>query len=318
MLSISVVICTHNPREAYLRRVLDALRAQTLPVEQWELLLVDNASAQPLAPVWDLSWHPRASHLREEKVGLTHARLCGIAAAQGELLVFVDDDNLLRADYLQAALTLGIDYPQLGAWSGSCVAEYETEPAPELRPWLLSVLVVETFTMSFWAKLPTGNLAVPSGAGMVVRRQVASHYRELVSNDPVRRALGRSGSHLGGGEDSDMALSGFALGFGCGRFPELELIHLIPSTRLTLAYFAGVHEGFGYSGEVLNAIHSRSEFFPGQIHSGSLRLLLLRVILLVTRKSRVERTLRLARENGRLRARRELKKIGYSKTNITQ
>ncbi|MGA2852681.1 MAG: glycosyltransferase, partial [Verrucomicrobiota bacterium] len=54
MLEISIIICTHNPREDYLRRVLEALRAQTLPARDWELLLVDNASEKPLASRFDL------------------------------------------------------------------------------------------------------------------------------------------------------------------------------------------------------------------------------------------------------------------------
>jgi glycosyltransferase involved in cell wall biosynthesis len=45
---VSVVIPTHNPRIDYLRRVLEALRVQTLPRQQWELLVVDNGSKQPL------------------------------------------------------------------------------------------------------------------------------------------------------------------------------------------------------------------------------------------------------------------------------
>ena len=60
-LEISVIICTHNPREDYLRRVLKALRAQSLSAEQWELLLIDNASKEPLAAAWDLSCSPAAA-----------------------------------------------------------------------------------------------------------------------------------------------------------------------------------------------------------------------------------------------------------------
>src|ERR1022692_4717847 len=100
-MKFSVIICTHNPRPDYLRRTLDALKAQTLPKEQWELLLIDNASKEPLADTWDLSWHPQARHIREEALGLTRARLCGISQSKGELLVFVDDDNVLSADYLE-------------------------------------------------------------------------------------------------------------------------------------------------------------------------------------------------------------------------
>ena len=73
MIDLSVIIFTHNPRLHYLRRVLDALRSQTLPLEQWELLLVDNASSEPLACRVDLTWHPLASHLHESALG-AHSR----------------------------------------------------------------------------------------------------------------------------------------------------------------------------------------------------------------------------------------------------
>src|SRR5438045_2554303 len=90
MSDISVVICTHNPRPDYLRRVLEALRNQTLPKKQWELLLIDNASSEPVAGNWDLKWHPNARHIGEYELGLTPARLRGIKESCGELLVFVD------------------------------------------------------------------------------------------------------------------------------------------------------------------------------------------------------------------------------------
>ena len=47
-MKISAIICTHNPRPHYLRRVLEALERQTLAKAEWELLLIDNASTKPL------------------------------------------------------------------------------------------------------------------------------------------------------------------------------------------------------------------------------------------------------------------------------
>jgi glycosyltransferase involved in cell wall biosynthesis len=90
---LSVIICTHNPRSDYLRRTLESLRAQTLPTKEWELLLVDNASSEPLASRWDLRWHDNALHVREEELGLTPARLRGIRQSRGRLLIFVDDED---------------------------------------------------------------------------------------------------------------------------------------------------------------------------------------------------------------------------------
>ncbi len=305
-MKVSVIICSHNPRADYLRRVLAALKAQTLPADQWELLLVDNASRDPLAAAWDLSWQPHARHLREEKTGLTHARLCGIAAAQGELLVFVDDDNLLRADYLEVCLKISADYPRLGAWGGSCVAEFETEPPAELRPWL-GGLVIEQLKTPVWAKLPKWTEAGPAGAGLVLRQIQAKRYRELVLEDPVRQSLGRSGTALAGGEDGDMVLCGFKLGLGAGRFPELELTHLIPAQRLTLKYIEGIHAGFGYGAVILNAIH-QPEQLKGPPRWGLGRIWFKWLVMVATGKSRVERRIRLAEKKGSLKAFQMLRK----------
>src|SRR6185436_19902652 len=111
MVAVSVAICTHNPRRDYLRRALAALEAQTLARDRWELLIVDNGSTQPQAGVWDVSWHPRATIVREDHLGLTPSRLRAIAETGGELLVFVDDDNVLDSEFLAEALRVRERHP---------------------------------------------------------------------------------------------------------------------------------------------------------------------------------------------------------------
>src|SRR5215216_3255811 len=99
---LSVIICTHNPRREYLERALAGLAAQTLPRDQWELVLVDNASNPPLEPWFDVSREPKPRLIQETQLGLTHARLRGVRESSGEIIVFVDDDNVLAPDYLEA------------------------------------------------------------------------------------------------------------------------------------------------------------------------------------------------------------------------
>src|SRR5687768_10274760 len=111
--ALSVVICTHNPREAYLSRVLQALAGQTLARDEWELVIVDNGSNKPVVDQVDLSFQPNARVEREDQLGLTHARLRGIRESRGETIVFVDDDNVLAPDYLAHALEIGKSWPQL-------------------------------------------------------------------------------------------------------------------------------------------------------------------------------------------------------------
>ena len=133
--TVSVILCTHNPRADYLSRVLASLRGRTLPAEQWELLLIDNASEQPLAEIRDISWHPRGRHISE--LGLTLARLRGIQESDGGLLVFVDDDNLVAPDFLDQAIAISARFPILGVFgAGVLEAEFEVQPPLELRSHL--------------------------------------------------------------------------------------------------------------------------------------------------------------------------------------
>src|SRR5882762_5561763 len=127
---LSTVVCTHNPRIDYFRQCLDALRCQTLARNSWELVVVDNRSDEPLADRIDLSWYPGPRIVREETLGLTAARLHGIRESTGELLVFVDDDNVLDVDFLEIALHTMKERPFLGSWSGQCRPAFE-EPPPE-------------------------------------------------------------------------------------------------------------------------------------------------------------------------------------------
>src|ERR1039458_6510764 len=132
---ISVIICTHNLNQDYLRRTLGGLKRQTLVNSRWELLLIDNASARPLSSEVDLTWHSNARHIREEELGLTPARLRGIRESSGELLVFVDDDNVLDEHYLVNVTSIATAHPLIGAFGGSIIAEFEEPPPKWAAPY---------------------------------------------------------------------------------------------------------------------------------------------------------------------------------------
>ena len=146
---------------------------------------------------------------------------------------------------------------------------------------------------------------------MVIRRKQAMHYRELVLRDPIRQALGGNERMLRGCEDADMALSGFALGFGTGRFPQLELTQLIPASRLTLEYIADVGERLAYGSTIVNAIHDNGIRDHRKLPPVELPNFIQKLEILITAKSRTDRRVRLARERGRLRAKRDLERLGY-------
>jgi glycosyltransferase involved in cell wall biosynthesis len=255
-LRLSLIVCTHNPRADYFCRVIEALKVQTLARETWELLLVDNACLERLENSWDLTWHPNARHIREDELGLTPAQLRGICEAQGSLLVFAHDDTVLAPDYLEQALRVEHEWPILGAWGGDVSGEFETQPESWTRQYL-GYVGVRDCKEPCWSNNPDDWSAFPHGAGVCIRKEVASLYAEQQATLPQRRLLGRRGASLMSGEDIDLVLCSRQLGLGFGRFPQLSITHLIPTRRLTEDYLLKLVQAIGCSNVLLDYIHRK-------------------------------------------------------------
>lgn len=242
---ISIIICTHNPRHEYLSRVLASLKNQTLDCEHWDLLLIDNASDPSVASEVDISWHPNARHIREDRLGLTHARICGIQEAKTEILIFVDDDNVLDRDYLENALRIAQPWPMLGAWGGQCLPDFETEP-PTWTKEFWEYLGIRSFDRDRWSNLPQWE-NTPIGAGLCVRKNIAEAYVHSLQTDPRRVNLDRQGNMLLSCGDMDFAYTACDMGMDIGIFTELKLLHLMPPNRLEEAYLLRMVEQAVYS-----------------------------------------------------------------------
>ena len=231
MIELSVIVCCHNQREDYLRRVMGGLWDQTIDKTRWRLLLVDNT---PGPSVLGLEvWHP-CFVVNEPRPGQIHARIRGIKESPGELLVFVDQDNVLAPDYLEQAIRVAREWPWVGAWSGDIQPEYET-PLPDFvkdQVWRLTVMDVKG---DAWSNL-RDSTTMPVGAGLCVRREVADRFVAWCRQHPESSRLGRQPGHLYGHDDTALAHCALDLGMGIGRSARLKLTHLIESSRLTQDY----------------------------------------------------------------------------------
>jgi glycosyltransferase involved in cell wall biosynthesis len=257
-IDISVVICSHNPQHAYLDRVLTALKSQSLPLTEWELLLVDNASEPPLAQAIDLSWHPNARHILEKKLGVVHARFRGLKESVGAISIFVDDDNVLDQDYLRLALEVGKNYPILGVWGGQACPEFDGGAPEEWTRSAWPMLAISEFDQDVWSNLEQSE-TMPVGAGMCIRKPVAQKYINLVQEDPRRLALGRRGALLISCEDFDIALCALDIGLGMGKFARLKLTHILPLRRLTEEYLLNLVKGIVYSRSIMNFLRGKPQ-----------------------------------------------------------
>ncbi len=110
---ISILIPTRD-RAALLQQTLDSIRAQTYP--DWEALVIDDHSKDetPAQMQAASSSDPRIRYLNlTDKSGAPAARNLGIAEARGELVIFLDSDDLLAPHCLQQRIDVISDQRNL-------------------------------------------------------------------------------------------------------------------------------------------------------------------------------------------------------------
>ena len=94
---VSVVIPAYN-EEKYLPACLRALQRQSFPSEQFEVLVVDNASTDATAAV---ARRLGARVVTEPRKGVSRARQAGFQAAQGPIIASTDADTRVPPDWLE-------------------------------------------------------------------------------------------------------------------------------------------------------------------------------------------------------------------------
>lgn len=100
--ALSVVIATYN-RLPSLRTTLQDLARQTLPANQFEVVVIDDGSDAAVAPhLEDLSLPYHLVVERQANAGQAAARQRGVTRARGDIIVIVDDDMRLPPDFLSA------------------------------------------------------------------------------------------------------------------------------------------------------------------------------------------------------------------------
>jgi glycosyltransferase involved in cell wall biosynthesis len=233
-MQLTVALCTYNPSRELLLRTLDAIVDQLHTVKDAEIVVIDNNSTPSLAERGYLRDYPLRL-IEEPRQGLTAARETAIRQARGDIIVFVDDDNILGEGYLQTVMSVFSSDAQLGLLGGSVVAEYEQPPPRwfhEFEPQLAirryaPGVYVETATIPYSDHFPVG-------AGFAVRRELALTYlRDCEETKPIE---GRHGAILSSGEDLDLGLFVLKTGHRLAVTGSLCVTHMIPVRRLNSDY----------------------------------------------------------------------------------
>lgn len=125
---LSVIIPTRN-RSALLKKAIQSLTFQIYPQEHFEIIIVDNGSTDDTKSVVESLKHNLTNliYVYEPKPGLHAGRHAGLAIAQGEILVFADDDIEAFPTWLEGVAESFQD-PDVALVGGNDLPQYESSP----------------------------------------------------------------------------------------------------------------------------------------------------------------------------------------------
>ena len=226
----SIIICTYN-RAASLHETLAALGSLCTTSDlHWEVIVVDNNSSDHTRQVVE-DFHPHFQYLRytfEPQQGLSHARNHGINIAQGEVLLFTDDDVLPEPDWLMTVLA-GLEKYHADACGGFIAPIWERPPPAWLTERFYGFLAIRTDYSDDYPII--NSTEAPFGANMAIRKSVFEHVGLFDTN------RGRKGDVLASGEDGEMFERILAAGFNAVFLGQARVHHKVEAFRLTKRYF---------------------------------------------------------------------------------
>lgn len=251
-MKLSLIIATYN-RSRQLPATLESVSRQSAPPEMWECIVVDNNSADDTRSVFaEFSARFPRLNMRivgEERQGLSHARNRGIGESRGEYIAIIDDDERVNPEFVQSYIDLFESRPEVLVAGGRVIPEY-----PSGRPrWMSRYVEKPIANPTEWGgkvrPFPKGE--IPAGGNMAFRRTVFDRFGLF---EPT---LGRTGTALTGGEESDLFERLGAAGVVFWYLPDAVIWHVIPASKLTKEYFQRLAKGTGASQRRRAVLHGR-------------------------------------------------------------
>ena len=240
-MDLSIIISTYNNATSLIR-TLSSIVLQDADNRLWECVVVNNASTDDTAKCFEAFAKQHAEvNLRmvdEPRKGLSYGRNCGIAAAKGQFVAFIDDDETIDKGFVSAYIDLFYNHSAFAA-AGALKVCYETA-----RPKWMSHYTEKMIAnpVDLGNKITTiTRTVVPAGGNMAFNKEVFNIYGNFDTN------LGRQGETLLGGEENEFFDRIRNLGERIFYTPKAVAYHHISDRKLTAEYFDKLSYGVGVS-----------------------------------------------------------------------
>lgn len=226
--------------------VLNSLLKQSLPAEEYEVLVVDNNSPDNTAEI--ISSYRKNNpnfplhYFMEINQGISHARNRGVNEAKGDIIVFLDDDETVDPTFLHDIKAFFLQYPDAGISAGPVVPIFEVAPPKWLSKYISRAITGFYNKGNSIKKLPPKDY--PGTGHACFRKDLFIKYGAFNTE------LGRKGNSLMGAEDKDFFLRLITGNENCYYVPGAKIYHHIPAEKLTDTFFNNITYAIGKSEKV--------------------------------------------------------------------
>jgi glycosyltransferase involved in cell wall biosynthesis len=248
-MDITVAICTWN-RAALLDQTLEGLRQLKIPPGiSWELVVVNNNCSDNTDEI--IEKHQTTLPLTkifEPKQGLSNARNAAVDHAQGQYILWTDDDVLVDSQWITAYLDAFKRWPDAAVFGGKVLPWFEASPPDWLSEnidKLSSCFALRDFGDK---EMVLPEKQDPFGANMAFKTQ--SLKKHLFNPN-----LGRSGTKLVSGEETEVICQLRRDGATVVWVSNSMVKHFLPKSRMTLAYVRKYKywQGYWLKGAIKNS-----------------------------------------------------------------
>jgi len=239
-MNASIILCTYN-RAAHLKVALESIfRLAVSPETAWEVLVIDNNSNDSTKALCDSFAASYPGHFRyifEGRQGKSFALNTGVAAAQGEILAFADDDAIVDPSWLAQLVNALSRFACVGV-GGKIVPTWNL-PKPSWLEMEGPYKLMDAIVSFDLGEKPCSIKTAAFGANMAFRKEAFQKYGGFRSD------LGPTvGSEIRG-EDSEFCRRLLKAGETLMYVPGAIVYHPVEKKRTEKSYFEAWYLGRG-------------------------------------------------------------------------
>ena len=251
----SFITCTYN-RDKYIGQTLQSVCDQKYPDNNYEIIVIDNNSTDNTASICEefRAEYPNKNfrYFKEMNQGLSFALNRGIKEAQGEYLIFVDDDETIIPEHLERLDNHLRTYPEAVLCGTPVIPVYEI-PEPKWMSRFTQRLIGGYFDQGKEVKILEAK-NYPGTGHTIIKKELYERYGNYNTE------LGRKGTSLIGAEDKDMFNRLKNNNIICYYLPDIPIYHHIPPNKMTDELFHKLTYSIGKSERIRTKSVSEKEF----------------------------------------------------------